>query len=151
MKGGGFGFPDVGGRVLYGQATIEQPDGTTKTIEFQSGSVSNVSTSSITLTTGNYSHTYKVDPTTVVDAQAGGINTVAKGDQVRLLATQQNGGDTAVNIVDLTKIKSSGAGFGFQRGKPATSPTSTPAAGVYWGGGQGGPAFDPQADSSQLQ
>lgn len=167
MKEGGFGLPGLGfpglrGRVLYGQATIQQPDGTTKTVEYQSGSVSSVSGSSITLSTGSYTHTYKVDPSTVVDAQAGGISTVAKGDQVRLLATQQGGTDTAVNIVDVTKIQSSRSGFGFEGGAKGdsqapsgASPTSVPATGAFWGGpggpGGGGPGVDSQSGVSEVQ
>lgn len=146
----GLGLPGLGGRVLYGSATIQQPDGTLKTVEYQSGTVSAVSTGSITVVSGNnnaYTHTYKVDPSTVVDSQAGGINTVAKGDQVRIIATQQNGSDTAANIVDVTKIKSSRTGFGFGAGKdgnqgPAGTATNPPAGstGAIWGGpGPDGP------------
>ena len=160
FKGPGFGFPGLGGRILYGQATIQQPDGTTKTVEFQSGTVSDVSGSSITVNTGSYTHSYKVDSSTVVDAQAAGISTVAKGDQVELLATQKSGSDTAVNIVDITKIKSSRSGFGFggEKGEvpgdspPASTPsTGTPATGSTWGSGPGGPGFDSQFGPSQVQ
>lgn len=158
FKGGGLGFPGLGGRILYGQATIQQPDGTTKTVEYQSGTVAEVSGSSITVDTGSYSHTYKVDSSTVVDSQAAGISTVAKGDQVQLLATPKSGSDTAVNIVDVTKIKSSRSGFGFGGGKDeapeapgGSSPTSTPATGATWGGGPGGPGFDSQLGPSQVQ
>jgi hypothetical protein len=154
----GLGLPGLGGKLLYGQATIEQPDGTLKTVEFQMGTVSSVSSSSITVSSGangnsSYSHTYKVDPSTIVDSQAGGISTVAKGDQVRVIATQQNGSDTAVNIVDATKINSSRTGFGFGAGRNgnagtgnggAGGATTNPPAGstgAVWGypGGQGGP------------
>ncbi|HEX4865168.1 MAG TPA: hypothetical protein VFV02_13950 [Acidimicrobiales bacterium] len=154
FKAGGLGFPGLGGRVLYGQATIEQPDGTTKTVEFQSGTVSDVSGSSITVASGSYSHTYKVDSSTVVDSQAAGISSVSKGDQVQLLATQKSGSDTAVNIVDITKVRSSRSGFGFGRGNgkgPAgSSPTTTPATGATWGG-PGGSGFDPQDGPSEIQ
>lgn len=162
--GAGFGIPGIGGgRVLYGQATIQQPDGTVKTVEFQSGSVSDVSSGSITVASGTYSHTYKVVPSTVVDAQAGGIGSVAKGDEVRLLATQQNGSDTAVNIVDLTKVQSSRSGFGFGEGKKgaggsggSNGTTTNPPAGstgAIWGGGfggSGGPG-DPGFGPAELQ
>lgn len=158
--GAGFGLPGLGGgRVLYGQATIQQPDGTLKTVEFQSGSVSDVTSASITVTSGTYSHTYKVVPSTVVDSQAGGIGSVTKGDQVRLLATQQNGSDTAVNIVDVTKVQSSRSGFGFGEGRKGGSgsgdsngTTTNPPAGstgAIWGGGfgdsgvRGEPGFGP--------
>jgi hypothetical protein len=156
----GFGLPGVGGRVLYGSATIQQPDGTLKTVEYQSGTVSAVSTSSITVVSGTdnaYSHTYKVVPSTIVDSQAGGISTVAKGDKVRIIATQQNGGDTAVDIVDATKIQSSHTGFGFggprngNQGSGATS-TNPPAGstGSIWDPGPGGPG-GPPAGSAEAQ
>jgi hypothetical protein len=155
FNGGRFGFPGLGGRLLYGQATIQQPDGTIKTVEFQSGTVADVSGSSITVNTGSYSHSYKVDSSTVVDSQAAGISTVSKGDQVQLLATQKSGSDTAVNIVDVTKIKSSHSGFGFGDGKGeapgGSSPSTTPATGATWGGGPAGPGFDSQPGSSELQ
>ena len=166
FKGGGLGFPGLGfpglgGRILYGQATIQQPDGTTKTVEYQSGTVAEVSGSSITVNTGSYTHTYKVDSSTLVDAQAAGISTVAKGDQVQLLATPKSGSDTAVNIVDVTKIKASRSGFGFGSGKDeapeapeapgGSSSTSTPATGATWGGGPAGPGFDSQLGQSQVQ
>ena len=165
----GFGGLGLGGRVLYGQATLQQPDGTLKTVEFQVGTVSAVSDKSITLTSGagsnTYTHTYTVDASTIVDSQAGGISTVAKGDQVRLTATQQNGSDTATDIVDATKIKSSRDGFGFQGGPgskngPNGATTNPPAgtnapagsAGVLWGGGGGdGPGFGSPAGDTQVQ
>ncbi|HUE60654.1 MAG TPA: hypothetical protein VMO88_13825 [Acidimicrobiales bacterium] len=142
---GGLGGLGLGGKVLHGQVTIQQPDGTVKTVEFQVGTVSAVSNSSITLTSGTgsstYTHSYTVDPTTIVDSQAGGISAVAKGDQVRLTATQQKGSDTATDIVDVTKIQSSRKGFGFQRGDGPEagsdgSATNPPAGstGVLWGG-----------------
>lgn len=158
----GLGLPGIGGKVLYGQATIQQPDGTLKTVEYQTGTVSSASSSSITVssgTNGSYTHTYKVDPSTIVNSQAGGISTVAKGDQVRVIALQQNGGDTAVNIVDVTKIQSSRDGFGFGARKSGNagsggSATNPPAGstGATWGdpGGPGGPG-DPGPGAAEAQ
>lgn len=160
---GGFGGLGVGGKVLYGQATLQQPDGTLKTVEFQVGTVSAVSTTSITLASGTgsstYTHTYTVDPTTVVDSQAGGISAVTKGDQVRLVATQHNGSDTATDIVDVTKIQSSRGGFGFQGGPGGKagsngSTTNPPAGstGVLWGGGGGyGPGVGSPDGGTEVQ
>lgn len=159
---GGFGLGGLGfgGKVLYGQATLQQPDGTLKTVEYQVGTVSAVSSSSITLTSGTgsstYTHSYTVDPTTIVDSQAGGINAVTKGDQVRLVATKNNGTDTATDIVDVTKIQSSRSGFGFQQGPGAKagsdgSDTDPPAGstGVHWGGY--GPRSVSPAGETQVQ
>jgi hypothetical protein len=114
--------------------------------------VTDVSSSSLTVKSSDgYTHTYKVVPTTVVDSQAGGISSVAKNDQVDLLATPQNGSDTATNIVDRTKVGASRQGFGFGRAKPAPAPGGAPGSSnssANFGGFPGGPA--PGA-SGQLQ
>lgn len=118
------GFGALGGRVLHGQATVRTPGGVDKTVEMQAGTASGVSATSITVKSSDgYSHTYTVTAATVVDSQAGGISTVAGGDTVRVIATPENGQDTATSIVDATKIRSSRAGFGF-------APPASPAAGA---------------------
>lgn len=115
--GGPFGKLGLGGRVLYGQATIQTPSGATKTIDFQVGTVNSVSSTSITVQSGpNNSHTqqYTVEPSTIVDAQAGGINAVKQGDKVVVLAEDNGSGNpTAMDIRDQTQMKDSRQGFGF--------------------------------------
>lgn len=116
-----FGFKGLGGRVLYGSATIETPSGTTKTIDFQVGTVTatNISGDSGTITVGsgtNNSHTqtYTVQPSTIVDSQAGGISTVKTGDKVVVVAQDNGSGNpTAMDIRDRTQMKDSRQGFGF--------------------------------------
>ena len=111
----------AGGRVLYGQATVQTPSGTTKTIDFQLGTVTatHLSGDSGTITVGsgtNNSHTqtYTVGPSTVVDSQAGGISTVKQGDTVMVIAQDNGGGNpTAMDIRDQTQVKHSRQGFGF--------------------------------------
>jgi hypothetical protein len=135
----GFGFgpglPGFGGlgRVVHGQATVRTRSGGYQTIAFQVGSVAAVSSTSITVksadgyigysppgSTASNPH-YVVTATTIVNAQRDGIGSVAEGDQVRVIATVPNGGGTATatNITDLSKLKSSRAGFGFGPGSGA--------------------------------
>ena len=121
----GMGLRGLGGRVLYGSATIETPSGATKTIDFQVGTVTatNISGNSGTITVGsgtNNSHTqtYAVQPSTIVDSQAGGISTVKTGDKVMVVAEDNGSGNpTAMDIRDRTQMKDSRQGFGF--GAPA--------------------------------
>jgi len=137
----GLGLKGLGGRVLYGSATIETPSGTTKTIDFQLGTVTatNISGDSGTITVGsgtNNSHTqtYNVQPSTIVDSQAGGIATVKTGDKVVVIAQDNGSGNpTAMDIRDRTEMKNSRQGFGF--GAPANpngqnGSTTNPPAGT---------------------
>jgi hypothetical protein len=122
--GPAFGPRLGGGRVIHGDYTIETPSGHEE-ILVQSGTVSAVSSTSITIASiDGFTHTYSVVPTTVVDAQANGINTVQPKDQVDLRAVVQSGKDTATNIVDITKIGSSRKGFFPDLGRPPVPPQS---------------------------
>ena len=120
---GAMGMRPMGGKVLYGQYTVEVPASssgssstpTYKTIDVQVGTASVSSDGkSITVTsTDGHSQTYAVVASTIVDAQAGGISTVGKGDTVRIEGLVQGSTVTATNIVDSSKIGSSRQGFGF--------------------------------------
>jgi hypothetical protein len=102
------------GDAVHGQVTVPNGSGGYRTIEMQVGKVDAVSSSSITVTSADgYRHTYRVAPSTIVDSQAGGIGAVAKGDQVRIIASSQSGTDTAMAVVDATKVGASWKGFGF--------------------------------------
>lgn len=125
--GHGLGKGFARGGVLHGEVTVPNGSGGYRTIELQVGKVTSVSQSSITVTSADgYQHTYAVDPSTIVDAQAGGISSVAGGDQVRLVAVTTNGKDTAMDIQDVTKVGNSRKGFGFAPGK-RTGPGQTKA------------------------
>jgi hypothetical protein len=116
--GGLGGMAGLGGlgKVVHGQATVRSGTGY-KTVEFQLGQVTSVSSNSITVRSPDgYTHTYSVLPTTVVDAQAGGISSVAGKDQVQIISNQASGKDTATNVLDTTKLKSSRTSFGFGSG-----------------------------------
>jgi hypothetical protein len=100
--------------VVHGQFTVRTESGGYQTVEVQVGQVGSVSTTAITITSSDgYSHSYAVSPSTIVDSQRDGISSVAAKDQVRVLATQSGGQDTATSIADLTKLQSSRKGFGF--------------------------------------
>ncbi len=124
---GALGFGGLGGGVVHGVFTVKSGSGY-KTEEVQTGTVSSVSSSSITVASADgYNHTYSVVSATVVDAQAGGISSVAAKDQITIEATTSNGTDTATNITDLTKLKASRTSFGFPG--PGGGPN-----GAAWGG-----------------
>ena len=117
MGEGDLGRLGLGGRVLYGQATIQTPSGATKTIDFQVGTVSAVSSNSITVQSGTgtvHTQTYTVQPSTIVDAQAGGIGSVKSGDKVVVVAQDNGSGNpTAMDIRDRTQMQNSRQGFGY--------------------------------------
>lgn len=118
----------MGGAVVHG--TFTEKDGSGYRVEqIQSGVVQpgNTPTSITVKSDDGYSQTYTVQPSTVVDAQAGGISTVSSGDRVRVRAVQQGSGYTATDIVDQTKIGSSRQGFGFAPAGPPV-PGEKPSA-----------------------
>jgi hypothetical protein len=109
--------------VIHASYTVQTGNGTYKTIEVQTGTVTSVSTNSITVKSAdNYVHTYAVDASTVVNSQRDGIGSVTKTDQVQVEATPVSGKDTSTNIVDITKVGASRNGFGF--GPPPGSGSS---------------------------
>jgi hypothetical protein len=126
-------FGPGGGGVVHGVYTVPNGSGF-RTLAEQTGQVTAVSATSLTVKSADgFAQPYTVEPSTVVDSQAGGISTVAKGDTVRVQATVSGAKQTAINIVDVTKIGSSRQGFGFG---------SAPAKGSNWPGppiGDGGP------------
>jgi hypothetical protein len=120
---GGLGLGGLGG-VIHGQVTEPKSGGGYQTVDVQRGTVTAVSSSSITIKSADgYSATYAVSSTTEVNAQAAGIGTVKTGDSVDITATVSGGTATAASIIDETSIRSSRGSFGFPAGPP--SPPST--------------------------
>ncbi len=114
--GGGFGLGGLGG-VIHGQVTEPKSGGGYQTVDVQRGTVTAVSSSSITVKSADgYTATYAVISSTEVNAQAAGIGTVKDGDTVELTATVSGGTATAASIVDLTSIQSSRGSFNFPAG-----------------------------------
>ena len=123
---GGLGL----GQIVHGQVTIPNGSGGYKTVEVQVGKVKSVNPSSITVASADgYTHTYTVVSSTIVDAQAGGIASVAGGDQVRVVAQTTSGKDTVTNVQDTTKLGQSRTGFGLGPLKRVAQPTEPPDSG----------------------
>jgi hypothetical protein len=121
---GGFGIGGGLGGVIHGQVTVPKSGGGYQTVDVQNGTVSSVSSSSITVKSADgFSATYAVSSSTEVNAQAAGIGTVKTGDTVEVTATVSGGKPTAASIIDLTSIRSSRGSFNFPAGPPA-APTS---------------------------
>ena len=127
--GGGPGL--MGGGMVHGVFTVRNGTGY-RVVEVQTGVVQpgNTSASLTVKSDDGYSQSYTVQPSTVVNSQAGGISTVKSGDRVRVQAVQQGSGYTATDVIDMTQIGSSHQGFGFDPpGPPAGAGTgSAPAA-----------------------
>ena len=115
---GGLGMAGHGG-VVHGQFTVPKSGGGYQTIDVQRGTVTAVSSSSITVKSADgYSQTYAVSSSTEVNAQAAGIGTVKVGHTVGVMATVSGKTPTAASIIDLTSIRSSRGSFGFPTGPP---------------------------------
>ena len=133
--GFGFGFGPAGvgrGGVLHGQVTIQKPGGGYETLDVQRGTVTAVSATSLAVkSTDGYTTTYAVASDTLVDAKARGIGSVKNGDTVLVTATAGSK-RTAVNVVDITAIKTRRASLGFPTNpaKPKIVTPATPSAGT---------------------
>jgi len=121
----GFGF----GGALHGEFTVPGPNGGYQTLAMQTGTVTSVSGSSITVKSADgYSKTYVVDTNTLVDAGRDGIGSVKNGDTVRVLATVSGSTLHAVQIDDVTNIRNLEGRWHPMRPKHTQpSPGSSPA------------------------
>jgi hypothetical protein len=100
--GGGFGL----GGVLHGQVTVRKAGGTYETLDVQRGTVTSVSSSSLTIKSADgYTATYAVSSSTTVDAEAAGIGSVKSGDSVFVTAQVSGSKVTATRLQDTTAIK----------------------------------------------
>jgi hypothetical protein len=85
---------------------VPKPGGGYQTIAFQNGKVTAVSSTSITLRSGDgYSHSYRVTSSTFVNAQRDGIGSIKAGDQVIVTATVSGSTDTATRIIDVSLLQ----------------------------------------------
>ena len=113
--GGGFGFGGLFG-ALHGQLVVAKPGGGYQTVDVQTGQVTAVSTTSITLKSADgFTKSYVVTSSTLVDAQRDGIGSVKVGNQATMLATVSGSAATATSITDLTLLQQSHGGFGSGR------------------------------------
>ena len=110
--GGGFGFGGLFG-ALHGQLVVAKPGGGYQTVDVQTGQVTAVSTTSITLKSADgFTKSYTVTSSTLVDAQRDGIGSVKVGNQATMVATVSGSSATATSINDLTLLQQGHAGFG---------------------------------------
>ncbi len=115
---GGFGHFGRGG-PLHGEFTIRKPDGSGfQTVAVQTGEVTAVSSSSITVKSEDgFSRTYSVDEHTVVGAGRDGIGTVKTGDTVRVAGVVEGSQARAAAIIDSTSLGKIGEHWGFRKPK----------------------------------
>lgn len=115
---GGFGQLGRGG-PLHGEFTIRKPDGTGfQTVAVQTGEVTAVSSSSITVKSEDgFSRAYSVDENTVVGAGRDGIGTVKTGDTVRIAGVVEGGQAKAAAILDTTSLGKIGEHWGVPKRK----------------------------------
>jgi hypothetical protein len=123
--GPGFAIGGAGG-VVHGQLTVPKSGGGYQTIDVQQGTVTAVSSGSISVKSADgFTASYVVTSKTLVDAQAAGIGSVKKGDTVFVTATVSGSTATAVNVLDQSAIKAGRAAFGFPV-RPANLPKAQP-------------------------
>jgi hypothetical protein len=112
----------LGGGVVHGQLTVPKSGGGYQTVDVQSGTVTAVNSSSVTVKSADgFTASYAVTSNTVVDAKSAGIGSVKDGDTVFVTATVSGSTATAANIVDVTAVKAGRASFGFRT--PPAPPT----------------------------
>jgi hypothetical protein len=124
---GGIGGIGSGGAV-HGQLTVPKSGGGYQTVDIQRGTVSVVSSSSITVKSADgYTASYAVTSATEVNAESAGIGAVKTGDSVFVTATVSGSTATASSVTDVTSIQASRGSFGFPE-PPAAPGSQTPAS-----------------------
>jgi len=104
----GLGFGRFGGvfGAVHGQLVVPKPGGGYQTVDVQTGTVTAVSTGSITLKSADgFIQSYAITSSTIVDAQRDGIGSVKVGNQVALLAIVSGSHADAASITDLTLLR----------------------------------------------
>ncbi|MFI7602559.1 hypothetical protein [Actinoplanes sp. NPDC049681] len=121
--------------ALHGTYVVSDGSGGYVTQETQSGTVSKVGATSLTVKSADgYSRTYVVGSATVVDNGADKIADVAAGHTVRVVATTSGDTATATTIVDSEPAAGTTAQGGDQQG----GFPGGPGGGLPGGNGQGG-------------
>lgn len=94
------------GGVLHGEFTTVDPNGGYRTMDVQTGTVTAVSATSVTVKSRDgFTRKYVVDTKTIVDAGRDGIANVKVGHAVHVIATEQGDTATAVDIFDQTNVQ----------------------------------------------
>jgi hypothetical protein len=118
----------IGGDVVHGEFVVPKDNGF-ETLDVQTGKVTDVSSSSITVVSDdNFTKTYAVTDTTLVNSARDGIGSIKSGNTVRVTATVSGSTATAVNIVDVTTIQNERPKFAPNRpARPGATTTTTTA------------------------
>lgn len=102
----GFGFGGFGHGAIHGEFTTRAPNGGYQTLATQTGEVTSVSNSSITVKSEDgFDRTYAVNDNTLVNAGRDGIDDVKDGDEVRIMAVVDGDTARAVQVVDTTNLQ----------------------------------------------
>jgi hypothetical protein len=105
---------------VHGQFVAPAPGGGFQTKAVQSGQVTAVSGTSITVRSADtYTKTYRVTSAARV-FPGHGISSVESGDQVRVLATVHGSAATVTTIIDLSKLPRKGSRPGGGQHWPAS-------------------------------
>ena len=103
---GFFGHDGFGFGAIHGQFTTPAPNGGYQTIDTQLGTVTAVSSSSISVKSADgFTATYSVDTNTLVNAGRDGISSVKTGDTVHVVAVVSGGKASAVDVFDVTNVQ----------------------------------------------
>lgn len=104
---GGMGGMRMGlGGGIHGVFVTPKQGGGYQTVHTQRGTVTGVSSTSITVKSEDgYTKSYKVTASTVVNAQRDGIDSIESGDEVGVVGIEDGDTVTAVSIMDRTRIK----------------------------------------------
>jgi len=126
--GGPFGGP--GGPVLYGQFTVQGPNGY-ETLAERTGTVSEITntsgnTWSLTVKSAdNTTGTFVVDSGTSVNGGEAGISSLKQGDTVHVLALVSGNTSTAKQVTDETVLQANGNSWEPRPPQPPSNGPST--------------------------
>lgn len=101
--GPGMGLGMRAGRVLHGEATVQAPDGTTKVVVSQTGDITDIGGSTITVkSTDGFESTYTIDKNTRISLNGadGALSSLKKGDTVRVFGTRSGSTIHAAAVMD---------------------------------------------------
>ncbi|MFI7674270.1 hypothetical protein [Actinophytocola sp. NPDC049390] len=109
--GGGFGgdFGDVLGAdvdgILHGEVVLSKEGGGTQTVQVQRGAVTEVSATGVTVKSSDgFTTAYVVNKDTKVKADKDEIGSVAKNEEVLVVAPKSGDKHTATVLLDLTDL-----------------------------------------------
>jgi hypothetical protein len=105
----------MGGPAVRGEFVVPKAGGGYQTVAMQRGTVTKVSSSSITVKSADgVSRTFRVTADTLVNAARDGIGTVKVDDSVAVVGLTSGDSATALRIVDATRMDTSRQRFGFR-------------------------------------